>query len=45
METHLHGGMGMLLLDGIDVWPEVPEEYRWLYLSVYLNSEAFGSGL
>ena len=28
METHLHGGMGVLLLDGIDAWPEVPEEYR-----------------
>lgn len=27
METHLHGGMGMLLLDGIDAWPEVPEGY------------------
>ena len=29
METHLHGGMGMLLLDGIDVWPEIPDEYRY----------------
>ena len=28
METHLHGGMGLLLLDGIDVWPEIPEDYR-----------------
>lgn len=28
METHLHGGMGLLLLDGIDAWPEIPEEYR-----------------
>lgn len=24
--THLHGGMGMVLLDGVDVWPDVPEE-------------------
>lgn len=27
METHLSSGMGMLLLDGIDAWPDVPEEY------------------
>lgn len=27
MMTHLHGGMGVMLLDGIDAWPEVPEEY------------------
>lgn len=25
--THLHGGMGMVLLDGIDAWPDVPESY------------------
>ena len=27
MQTHLHGGMGVLLLDGVDVWPELPDEY------------------
>lgn len=24
METHLHSGMGMVLLDGVDAWPEFP---------------------
>lgn len=24
METHLHSGMGLVLLDGVDAWPEVP---------------------
>lgn len=28
MQTHLHGGMGVLLLDGVDAWPELPEEYQ-----------------
>jgi FtsP/CotA-like multicopper oxidase with cupredoxin domain len=22
METHLHSGMGMVLLDGVDAWPQ-----------------------
>ncbi|KAL6854709.1 hypothetical protein ACO1O0_005834 [Amphichorda felina] len=28
VETHLAGGMGIVILDGVDVWPEVPEEYH-----------------
>lgn len=24
METHLHSGMGMVLMDGVDAWPEIP---------------------
>ncbi|EGE06075.1 multicopper oxidase [Trichophyton equinum CBS 127.97] len=27
-EIHLAGGMGMVILDGVDKWPPVPEEYR-----------------
>ncbi|PKS07720.1 hypothetical protein jhhlp_006328 [Lomentospora prolificans] len=27
---HLVGGMQVVLLDGVDVWPEMPEEYRAL---------------
>lgn len=27
IETHLTGGMGVALLDGVDKWPEVPPEY------------------
>lgn len=27
IETHLFNGMGVVLLDGIDAWPEVPSEY------------------
>ncbi|OJJ48518.1 hypothetical protein ASPZODRAFT_150730 [Penicilliopsis zonata CBS 506.65] len=27
IETHLLNGMGVALLDGTDVWPEVPQEY------------------
>ncbi|KAM3449458.1 hypothetical protein MY3296_006923 [Beauveria thailandica] len=26
-ETHLSNGMAMAILDGVDVWPAVPEEY------------------
>jgi len=28
IETHLEGGMAIVLLDGVDEWPEVPEPYR-----------------
>lgn len=28
IETHLEGGMAVVLLDGVDKWPEVPEPYR-----------------
>ncbi|KAF8466319.1 conidial pigment biosynthesis oxidase Arb2 [Kalaharituber pfeilii] len=28
IETHLEGGMAVALLDGVDVWPEVPDEWR-----------------
>ena len=28
IETHLEGGMAVVLLDGVDEWPEVPEPYR-----------------
>jgi FtsP/CotA-like multicopper oxidase with cupredoxin domain len=27
METHFSSGMGLVLLDGIDAWPQVPAEY------------------
>jgi len=27
IETHLTGGMGVALLDGVDQWPKVPPEY------------------
>ena len=27
---HLVGGMQLVILDGVDVWPEMPEEYRAL---------------
>ncbi|SPN97365.1 related to laccase precursor [Cephalotrichum gorgonifer] len=27
---HLNGGMQVVLLDGVDAWPEMPEEYRRL---------------
>jgi FtsP/CotA-like multicopper oxidase with cupredoxin domain len=27
IETHLAGGMGVTILDGIDAWPNVPPEY------------------
>lgn len=28
IQTHLAGGMGVVILDGVDAWPEVPESYR-----------------
>jgi hypothetical protein len=28
IQSHLNGGMAMVILDGIDVWPDVPEEYK-----------------
>ncbi|KAL8822659.1 MAG: hypothetical protein Q9191_006609 [Dirinaria sp. TL-2023a] len=28
IQTHLTGGMAMTILDGVDVWPEVPPEYQ-----------------
>lgn len=28
VQTHLSGGMGMVILDGVDAWPEVPVDYR-----------------
>jgi FtsP/CotA-like multicopper oxidase with cupredoxin domain len=27
VETHLSGGMGMVIMDGIDKWPAIPPEY------------------
>ncbi|KAK3292580.1 multicopper oxidase [Chaetomium fimeti] len=27
LEQHLIGGMGMVIMDGVDAWPEVPAEY------------------
>jgi hypothetical protein len=27
VETHLNGGMGMVIMDGIDRWPSIPPEY------------------
>ena len=28
IQTHLIGGMAMTILDGVDVWPEIPAEYQ-----------------
>lgn len=28
IETHMAGGMSTTILDGIDAWPEIPEEYQ-----------------
>nr|WAU16861.1 CTB12 [Cercospora sp. JNU001]WRF81185.1 laccase [Cercospora sp. JNU001] len=28
VQTHLSGGMGMVVLDGVDTWPEVPLAYQ-----------------
>jgi FtsP/CotA-like multicopper oxidase with cupredoxin domain len=28
IQSHLNGGMSMVILDGVDEWPQVPEEYR-----------------
>jgi hypothetical protein len=28
IQSHLSGGMAMVILDGTDVWPDVPDEYR-----------------
>lgn len=28
IQSHLNGGMAVVLLDGVDEWPEVPEEYQ-----------------
>ena len=28
ISTHLTGGMAMTLMDGVDAWPEIPEEYQ-----------------
>jgi len=28
IQTHLNGGMAMTILDGVDVWPEIPAEYQ-----------------
>ncbi|PLB37359.1 multicopper oxidase-domain-containing protein [Aspergillus candidus] len=28
IQVHLTGGMGVVLLDGVDEWPEVPEAYQ-----------------
>lgn len=28
VQTHLSGGMGVVILDGVDEWPTVPVEYR-----------------
>lgn len=27
VQTHVAGGMVVAMLDGVDEWPEVPEEY------------------
>ena len=27
VEVHLAGGMGMVIMDGVDKWPEIPPEY------------------
>jgi len=27
MQTHLSGGMAIVMLDGFDAWPNVPAEY------------------
>jgi FtsP/CotA-like multicopper oxidase with cupredoxin domain len=28
IQSHLTGGMAVVILDGVDEWPEVPEEYK-----------------
>ncbi|UNI24279.1 hypothetical protein JDV02_010038 [Purpureocillium takamizusanense] len=28
LETHLAGGMGVVIMDGVDAWPEIPPEYQ-----------------
>lgn len=28
IQSHLEGGMAMVMLDGVDEWPQVPDEYR-----------------
>ncbi|KAF2193683.1 multicopper oxidase [Zopfia rhizophila CBS 207.26] len=28
IQSHLNGGMAMVILDGVDEWPEVPDEYK-----------------
>ena len=28
IDPHLTGGMGIAILDGIDKWPTIPEEYE-----------------
>jgi len=28
VQSHLSGGMAMVILDGVDEWPEVPDEYK-----------------
>jgi FtsP/CotA-like multicopper oxidase with cupredoxin domain len=28
IQSHLNGGMAMVILDGVDEWPDVPEEYK-----------------
>lgn len=28
IQSHLSGGMAMVMLDGVDEWPEVPDEYK-----------------
>lgn len=28
IQSHLNGGMAMVMLDGVDNWPEVPEEFK-----------------
>lgn len=28
IQSHLNGGMAMVMLDGVDEWPEVPEQYQ-----------------
>ena len=27
-EIHLNGGMGTVIMDGVDAWPEIPERYQ-----------------
>jgi hypothetical protein len=27
MQTHMAGGMAVAMLDGVDKWPEVPQQY------------------
>ena len=28
IQTHLTGGMAMTMMDGVDAWPEIPQEYQ-----------------